>query len=85
MLLLLLYFLPLTLIVLFLIFLDPAIITVRDLLSFWWTYLIPALNIFTLLIVIFSSIFDIITKATMPIRIKEKLNNFLNKEFNCKL
>jgi hypothetical protein len=85
MLLLLLYFLPLTLIVLFFIFLDHAIITVRDLFSCWWAYLVPVFNIFILLVVIFDIIFDIIMKINISVRVKEKFNNFLNKEFNYKL
>jgi hypothetical protein len=68
------YILPL--IAMFLIvYLSDDILTVRDLLSFWWTYLIPAFNILMIFIFIISIVVDSVEKRIN----KNWWNNFLDK------
>lgn len=68
------YILPLIIMFLIVYFADD-ILTVRDLLGYWWTYLVPVLNIFMILVLIIGySITYIESKID-----KNWWNNFLDK------
>lgn len=68
------YILP-ALAVFILCYLDKDVVTVRDLLNWSWTYLIPMINIYVILILIINSIVD-----SIKIKInKDWWNNFLDK------
>ena len=51
------------------------VLTIRDLLSWWWTYLVPVLNIFMILVFITAFTLNYIESKID----KNWWNNFLNK------
>lgn len=68
------YILPL--VVMFSIcYLSDDVLTIRDLLSWWWLYLIPALNIFMVLVFTIGHLCSLIESKID----KNWWNNFLDK------
>ena len=68
------YILPLIIMFSLCYFADD-VLTVRDLLGYWWTYLVPVLNIFMVLIFIIGHLINYIESKID----KNWWNNFLNK------
>ena len=69
------YILPLIIMFLIVYFSDD-VLTVRDLLSWWWVYLVPALNILVIFIFIINIVVDNVEKRIN----KNWWDNFLDKK-----
>ncbi len=69
------YIIPLIIMFLIVYYCDD-VLTVRDLLNWWWAYLIPALNVFLIGVVIIDAVAYVIESRVN----KNWWNNFLDRK-----